>query len=116
VLFFAHRAFLRGSRRWVPAMLLTAIVLGAFFVLFQGKEWLALIAEGLTLTSSTHGAFFYLIVGAHGAHALASLGGLTYLYRRLRSGFVSGSLFGGAALFWYFVVLMWPILYVKVYL
>ncbi len=116
VLFLAHRAFLRGSRRWVPTLLFGAIVLGAFFVVFQGNEWVQLIGEGLTLTSSTHGAFFYLIVGAHGLHAVASLLALIYLYRRLRRGFVSGSLFGGAALFWYFVVLMWPILYLKVYL
>lgn len=116
VLFFAHRAFLRGSRRWVPAMLLGAIVLGAFFVLFQGNEWVALIGEGLTLTSSTHGAFFYVIVGAHGLHAVAALIGLVYVYRRLRRGYASAGLFGAAAVFWYFVVLMWPILYLKVYL
>lgn len=116
VLFFAHRAFLRGTRRWVPTLLLGSIVLGSFFVVFQGNEWLQLIGEGLTLTSSTHGAFFYLIVGAHGLHALAALIAMIYVYRRLRRGFVSAGLFGGAAVFWYFVVLMWPILYLKVYL
>ena len=50
------------------------MLLGAFFVLFQGVEWVALLREGLTLTSSTHGAFFYLIIGTHALHAVVALG------------------------------------------
>jgi len=42
-----------------------ALVLGAFFVVGQGLEWLALLRHGLTLTSSQLGSFFYLIVGLH---------------------------------------------------
>ena len=48
------------------------MLLGAFFVVFQGAEWLALIGQGLTLTSSALGSFFYLIVGSHGLHAVGS--------------------------------------------
>src|SRR4030095_13151862 len=48
-----------------------AMALGAFFVLFQGYEWVMMIRQGLTLTSSNHGSFFYLIVGVHGAHCVA---------------------------------------------
>lgn len=111
----AHRHFLRGLRFKVKLPLVAAIALGTFFVAFQGYEWVQLIGEGLTLTSSTHGGFFYLIVGAHGMHALAALVALYFVYRGLSTGKLGAGLFGGAAIFWYWVVIMWPILYWKVY-
>lgn len=111
----AHRQFHRGLRFKVKWPLLAAIALGTFFVAFQGYEWVQLIGEGLTLTSSTHGGFFYLIVGAHGLHALAALIALYFVYTGLRTGKLGSGLFGGAAIFWYWVVIMWPILYWKVY-
>ena len=111
----AHRQFRRGLRFKVKLPLLAAIALGTFFVAFQGYEWVQLIREGLTLTSSTHGGFFYLIVGAHGLHALAALVALYFVYKGLSTGKLGPGLFGGAAIFWYWVVIMWPILYWKVY-
>ncbi len=112
----AHRQFQRGLRFRVKWLLLGALALGSFFVVFQGYEWVLLIGEGLTLTSSTHSGFFYLIVGAHGLHAVAALSALYFVYRQLRMGRLSPGQFGGAAVFWYWVVMMWPILYWKVYL
>jgi cytochrome c oxidase subunit 3 len=116
LLALAHRQFHRGLRFKVKLPLMGAIALGTFFVVFQGAEWTKLIAEGLTITSSTHGAFFYLIVGAHALHALAALIALYFVFRALKAGNLGLGLFGGAAVFWYWVVIMWPILYVKVYL
>jgi heme/copper-type cytochrome/quinol oxidase subunit 3 len=91
------------------------MALGAFFVIFQGSEWVALLRDGLTLTSSTQGSFFYLIVGMHGLHAIVALGIIAYAWFRLRRGWLSSSLLGGAEVFWYFVVGLWPILYWVVY-
>jgi cytochrome c oxidase subunit 3 len=93
-----------------------AIGLGAFFVVFQGVEWVQLIAQGLTLTSSTLGAFFYLIVGMHALHAFAALIVLCSLWLRLANRKLQPGTFLGAQIFWYFVVGLWPILYVQVYL
>jgi heme/copper-type cytochrome/quinol oxidase subunit 3 len=115
LLVFGHRAF-RAGRESASRWLAGAMALGAFFVSFQGAEWVALIGEGLTPTTSTHGAFFYLIVGAHGLHAIVALIALFVAYRSLRRGSASMSLVGGASIFWYFVVVMWPVLYLKVYL
>ncbi|MCG8555890.1 MAG: cytochrome c oxidase subunit 3 [Proteobacteria bacterium] len=111
----AHRGF--ASRPGAARRpLLLSILLGSFFVLFQGVEWVALIREGLTLTTSTHGAFFYLIVGAHALHAVAAIAALIYIYTRLIGGRSTPSEFKTAGLFWYFVVGLWPILYWRVYL
>lgn len=92
-----------------------AMALGAFFVLFQGFEWVQMIGQGLTLTSSNHGSFFFLIVGLHGLHALAGLAVLGSAWWRLRGGWLAESRFAAAQIFWLFVVGLWPLLYALVY-
>jgi heme/copper-type cytochrome/quinol oxidase subunit 3 len=115
LLYVARRTFQRDHRR-AGTPLLISILLGAFFVVFQGVEWVALIGEGLTLTSSNLGSFFYLIVGLHGLHAVAALLLLAYTWRLLRRGWLVSSRLAAAEVFWYFVVGVWPILYLTVYL
>ena len=95
---------------------LGAIIAGVAFVSLQGVEWVALLHEGLTLTSSTHGAFFYLIVGAHALHAVVAIAALAAIYFPMRSGTLSPSRFVATQIFWYFVVLVWPVIYLRVYL
>lgn len=114
-LFVAQRTFRRDWRR-AKGPLALAIALGAFFVGAQGVEWVALIRQGLTMTSSSLGSFFFLIVGLHGLHALAGLGGLAYTWWLLQRGWRAQNPLAAAAVFWYFVVGLWPILYGVVYL
>lgn len=115
LLFVANRMF-RADPARAKLPLLGAILLGAFFVTFQGIEWAALLREGLTLTSSTHGSFFYLIVGMHALHAVAALVVLSRVWLLLHRARLNRNLFHGAQIFWYFVVGLWPILYLQVYL
>lgn len=115
ILFLAGRAF-DSDRGRAARLLLVSMILGTVFVGFQGAEWVALIREGLTMTTSSHGSFFYLIVGIHGLHAVAALAGLVYVYGRLRRGTLERSGLWTAQVFWYFVVLVWPVLYQQVYL
>lgn len=93
-----------------------AIFLGAFFVLAQGVEWISLLHEGLTLTSSPHGSFFYLIVGTHALHAIVALGVLLWGAIELNRDRLTSTAFSTIAIFWSFVVVIWPFLYLKVYL
>ncbi|MDH3210984.1 MAG: cytochrome c oxidase subunit 3 [Myxococcales bacterium] len=115
LLFVAHRRFRRDRAR-ARTPLLLSMLLGAVFVVFQGVEWVALIREGFTLTSSSQGSFFYLIVGMHALHAVAALGVLAYVALRLQRGWLASSQLAAAEVFWYFVVGMWPIIYLVVYL
>jgi len=103
----------RSSAR-VP--LIASIALGTFFVVFQGFEWASMLAQGLTLTSSTLGSFFYLIVGMHGIHAIVAVGLLLRIWKRLERGWLQPSQLASAAVFWYFVVAAWPVIYWQVYL
>jgi heme/copper-type cytochrome/quinol oxidase subunit 3 len=115
VLFLAWLAF-RRERSSARIPLLLSILLGAIFVFFQGLEWVALLGEGLTLQSSSYGGFFYLIVGTHALHAVAALAALVWAWAKLDREELTATQLATVSAFWYFVVLVWPILYWKVYL
>ena len=110
----AHRKW-RGGLSGAKSYLLASWILGAAFVALQGREWVALLGQGLTMTSSPQGGFFYLIVGTHGLHAIAALIALGMAWVRLRAGSLSSGFFFGTQVFWYFVVALWPIIYARVY-
>ncbi len=111
-----------AGRRWkedtstARTPFLLATLLGAAFIALQGVEWTKLIAVGLTMTSSSYGSFFYLIVGTHALHALAALIFLVKMYVALLRNQLGAEGFQALRIFWYFVVGLWPILYVLVYL
>ncbi|MGB5348447.1 MAG: cytochrome c oxidase subunit 3, partial [Polyangiales bacterium] len=113
--FFANRAFQKDSPL-TKRLLGLAIGLGGVFVLFQGAEWVALIGEGLTITSGQLGGYFYLLVGTHALHVVAGFLILLYTYRKLSEHELDRFTFWPAQIFWYFVVGVWPILYWQVYL
>ena len=95
LLWVAGREF-RAHSSAAARTLLAAILLGALFVMFQGREWVGLIARGVTLSSSALAAFFYVIVGTHAVHAVAALAGLGVAWWRLRAGRLSHGFFLGA--------------------
>lgn len=115
LLWFGNR-FMSTMPQVARRYLAGAIALGIAFVSMQGVEWVALIREGLTLTSSTHGAFFYLIVGAHALHAVAAIVALTWVYVLMCLGKLRLATFTATQVFWYFVVFLWPVIYLRVYL
>ena len=106
------------NQKAVIRNMLLASAFGLLFLTVQGYEWIRLIGFGLTLQSSVYGAIFYLLIGAHGLHVL---GGLLWLFAitilTIRSGIVEANLnkLRAAFLYWFFVVLLWPILYFLVY-
>jgi cytochrome c oxidase subunit 3 len=102
----------RPLARWTY---LGALLAGATFLALQGREWSALLAQGLTLTSSTLGSFFHLIVGGHALHAVVALAALALGWVELLRGRLAPGFFFGAQTFWYFVVLLWPVIYARVY-
>lgn len=115
LLYVAQRRF-AVERETARTPLVASIALGTFFVLFQGWEWASMLAQGLTLTSSTLGSFFYLIVGTHALHAIAALVLLVRVWRRHEAGWLQPSQLATAAVLWYFVVGAWPVVYWRVYL
>jgi heme/copper-type cytochrome/quinol oxidase subunit 3 len=114
LLFVAYRLFKKDPKRALWPYI-AASVLGASFVVLQGREWLGLLSQGMTLTSSTLGAFFYLIVGAHALHAVCAVLVLAIGLGKLLKGTLSNGYFIATLTFWTFVVGMWPVIYARVY-
>lgn len=100
--------------RWATLTL----ALGTTFLLIQGWEWLALLGYGLSASTSLFGATFYTLIGCHALHVLAAVATLLFLRLSLARGAdASGpARFKTIQLYWFFVVGVWPVLYVLVYL
>lgn len=119
---FAMAAGLRAiqtGRAGAVRRLAAAAGLGALFVCVQGYEWVRLIGFGLTAASGAYGTTFYTLIGAHGLHVLGAILWLGVTLRLAARGrFADGRTAGlrACALYWHFVVALWPILYVSVYL
>jgi heme/copper-type cytochrome/quinol oxidase subunit 3 len=115
----ATRARARGDRRAFVRGLALAGGLGTLFLVVQGYEWFRLIGFGLTVGSGTYGATFYTLIGAHAAHVVAALAWLGVTLALATGGRFAGpraSAVTACAMYWHFVVALWPILYVSVYL
>ncbi|MBI3628952.1 MAG: heme-copper oxidase subunit III [Candidatus Rokubacteria bacterium] len=117
------RAAVRGLRRGDRARLqrglwLTAL-LGVVFLAVQGLEWVRLIGFGLRVSSGVYGGTFYTLIGLHGAHVLGALTWLVVVALgvwRGRLGARRATPVTVCAMYWHYVVALWPILYVLVYL
>jgi len=105
----------QGLTRW----LLVTGIYGAAFLGVQGYEWVGLIRHGLTLSSSTYGSIFYVLIGAHGLHVLGAvcwLLAVLALARRRRFSARRHTAVRVCGMYWHFVVAVWPVLFVLVYL
>lgn len=93
----------------------TAWVLGATFLLIQGREWAQLIGFGLS-GQDVFGSLFYATVGVHALHVAASLVVLGYGVVQRQRGRWGTEETAAMRTWWWFVVGVWPCLYVMVYL
>lgn len=115
----AKAAIRGGGQRRLVRMLLVTAVLGVTFLFVQGYEWIRLLQHGLTLASGVYGATFYVLVGCHAVHVLgAVLWLVSVLWLATRGRYTARNHAGVAlcAMYWYYVVALWPILYGLVYL
>ena len=115
----ALRALRRRDRQRFVRLLVTTAALGTLFLAIQGYEWIRLIGFGLTLSSSVYGTTFYSLIGLHGLHVAGALVWLvvtTLLATRARFGDGRITPVQACAMYWHFVVGLWPALFVAVYL
>ncbi len=94
-------------------------LLGALFLGIQGFEWLSLIGHGLTMTSSVYGGLFYTVIGFHALHVAIGMCILTVTVAKALAGRYAPAEHTGVrlcAVYWWYVVLVWPTLYILVYL
>jgi len=106
-----------GLREWY----VLSFLMGLYFILGQGYEYLDLIRkEGLTLSSSSYGSVFYLTTGFHGLHvtggliAFIFLLGRTYAARRFTHEQQVSAIV--VSYYWHFVDVVWIGLFTTIYL
>ena len=113
------RAVRDDAVRQFVRLLLATGALGTMFLLIQGYEWIRLIHFGLTVSSSVYGGIFYTLIGFHGIHVAGALIWLATVLVQAQRGRFSPRRYTGVqtcAMYWTFVVALWPILYGLVYL
>ena len=106
-----------GLREWY----VLSFLMGLYFVLGQGYEYLDLIRkQDVTLGSSNYGSAFYLTTGFHGLHvtggliAFIFLLGRTYAAKRFtREQQISAIV---VSYYWHFVDVVWIGLFTTIYL
>jgi heme/copper-type cytochrome/quinol oxidase subunit 3 len=115
----ALRAVRAGDGTGLTRWLRLTWSLGALFLVIQGIEWTRLVHFGLRVSSGIYGATFYTLIGVHGAHVVGAVAWLTailWLARRGRFTRHRHVALLCAAMYWHFVVALWPVLYLLVYL
>lgn len=112
--FAAERGDVFGLRRWY----VVTFVMGFLFVLGQGYEYLNLVHEGTTLSSSAYGSVFYLTTGFHGLHVFGGLVAFVFLLMRTRmSKFTPAQATAAIVVsyYWHFVDIVWIALFATIY-
>lgn len=103
----------------VRIWMLVSALLGGVFLAIQGSEWLQLVEFGLRASTSTYASTFYALIGCHGLHVAGGVIALLVVLRRVVPGVEMGRVHDAvlaSGVFWFFVVGLWPVLYVLVYL
>lgn len=105
-----NKKFLETSKR-----LLITIILGIYFTILQGYEYLN---ASFTLADSIYGSTFFIATGFHGIHVLIGTIFLLICYKRHNKfHFSKNHHFGfeAAAWYWHFVDIVWLFLYLSIY-
>ena len=118
-MFQALRAIRQDRQNKLRNRLFVTGLLGVIFLVVQGAEWVRLVHHGFTLSSGIYGSIFYVLIGCHALHVLVAVFWLLAVFAGAIAGRFSDNNHVGVevcAIYWAFVVLLWPILYILVYL
>jgi cytochrome c oxidase subunit 3 len=115
----ARRAGAAGDAPLAARRLGWALGLGLSFLAVQGIEWTRLVRHGFTLGANAYGGAFYLVIGCHALHVVIGtvlLGVAALRPRRAHLTPPGDGVFEAGAIYWYFVVGLWLLLFPLVYL
>jgi heme/copper-type cytochrome/quinol oxidase subunit 3 len=106
---------LTGMRLWLVA----TVLLGATFLLGQGREYLHLYREKITVSRNLFGTSFFTLTGFHGLHVFLGLVALLIVLGvTMRDDFATShpDAIETASLYWHFVDAVWVVIFTVVYL
>lgn len=88
------------AKRRGAGWLVASGALAVGFVVAQLGAWWQISAAGVDLRANAHGAFFYLLTGAHAVHLIGALGGLIWAAGK-------PARIGLLAIFWHVILAIW---------
>jgi cytochrome c oxidase subunit 3 len=105
-----------GLREWY----VLSFLMGLYFVLGQGYEYLGLIHDHLTLSSSAYGSVFYIPTGFHGLHVTGGLVAFMFMLGRTYAAktFTHEQQVSAIVVsyYWHFVDVVWIGLFLTIYI
>lgn len=116
---YAEKQLMKDNRKGFLTWWGITMVLGAIFIAGQVMEYMTLIHEGFTISSSHFASTFYMITGFHGVHVF---GGLVFMMivfiRALKGQFNSERHLAPAmaGLYWHFVDAIWIFVFLVLYI
>ncbi len=117
-LILAEKKYKAGNIKSLKFWLIVTIVFGLIFLVGQGKEYIRLINDNITLSGSVFGTSFYALTGFHGLHVFI---GLIILSIVLILAFLgdfknpSSNVISTVAIYWHFVDIVWIFVFTVVY-
>jgi cytochrome c oxidase subunit 3/cytochrome o ubiquinol oxidase subunit 3 len=116
----ALRALRNDNSRRFSLWWLSTIVLGAYFLIGTGREWIRLIHDkGLTIQTNLFGTTFYSLVGLHASHVVVGLLALSIIMGFAIAGSVKkehAERVHVIGLYWHFVDVVWIVVFTVVYI
>jgi heme/copper-type cytochrome/quinol oxidase subunit 3 len=115
--YMADRSYKKAQQKNLKVWLAVTIFLGSIFLFGQGKEYVRLINENITLSGSVFGTSFYALTGFHGLHVFIGLIILSIvLTMALLGDFKKKStLISTVGIYWHFVDIVWLVVFAVVY-
>lgn len=114
----AEKKYEQGNIKSLKIWLIITILLGAIFLFGQGKEYIRLINENITMSGSVFGTSFYALTGFHGLHVFIGLIILCIVLVLTLIGDFNNSksnVIGTVGIYWHFVDIVWAFVFTVVY-
>nr|CDN96548.1 cytochrome c oxidase subunit 3 [Pandarus rhincodonicus] len=112
---WSHHSLMLGDHSSSVKSLLVTVLLGGYFTLLQGVEYLE---ASFNISDSVYGSTFFLLTGFHGLHVIVGASFLLVCYARMTRGHLGKTHhfgFEAAAWYWHFVDVVWLFLFIGVY-
>ena len=115
----AERSSKNGNQALTRLALAITIILGAIFLVGQGREYAQLLRSNITISQNLFGTTFFTLTGFHGFHVLVGLAIWTILLGLTlasSSDAPGANAVGAIALYWHFVDIVWVFIFSIVYI
>ncbi|MNI22256.1 Cytochrome bo(3) ubiquinol oxidase subunit 3 [compost metagenome] len=109
----------KGNVKGLITWLLVTVLLGAAFITLEITEFVHLVGEGASITTSAYWSAFYALVGAHGLHvSLGLIWMIGIIIQLSRHGItnVTKRKVTVVSLYWHFLDVIWIFVFTIVYL